>query len=60
MAIETKRIYKITRDKFHGIFQLTKEGYNGDYYSSPIAVIEYENELREVEPYQVEFTEEEQ
>ncbi|MDT4035484.1 hypothetical protein RPO35_01695 [Staphylococcus hominis] len=57
MTIETERIYEITRDKFHGVFQrvdncapMTDEW--------PTAVIEWENELKEVYPHQVRFKEE--
>lgn len=53
MTIETKRIYEISRDKFHGVFQLSKDE------PSLVAVIEYENQLKIVEPYQVEFIKEE-
>lgn len=62
--VETKRIYDINRNKFHGVFQSAKpytplsvEGQSGQI-SFPVAVIEYENELRVVEPYQVRFIEE--
>lgn len=51
MTIETVRIYEISRDKFHGVFQ--------DEWSRPVAVIEWENELRLVQPYQVKFKEDE-
>ncbi|MGX0038714.1 hypothetical protein ACUXSK_001662 [Staphylococcus warneri] len=53
MTIETKRIYEISRDEFHGVFQLSKDE------PSLVAVIEYENQLKIVEPYQVEFIKEE-
>lgn len=62
--VETKRIYDMNRNKFHGVFQSAKpytplsvEGQSGQI-SFPVAVIEYENELRVVEPYQVRFIEE--
>lgn len=62
--VETKRIYDINRNKFHGVFQsarpytpLSVEGQSGQI-SFPVAVIEYDNELRVVEPYQVRFIEE--
>ena len=54
MTIETKRIYKISKEQFHGVFQLSKDE------PSLVAVIEYENQLKIVEPYQVEFIREEQ
>lgn len=64
--VETKRIYDINRNKFHGVFQSAKpytplsvEGQSGQI-SFPVAVIEYENELRIVEPYQVRFIEEDE
>lgn len=64
--VETKRIYDINRYKFHGVFQLaepytamTVAGQSG-HISFPVAVIEYENELRVVEPYQVRFIEEDE
>lgn len=53
MTIETKRIYKISKEQFHGVFQLSKDE------PSLVAVIEYENQLKIVEPYQVEFIKEE-
>ena len=63
-GVETKRIYDISRDKFRGVFQSAKpytplsfEGQSGQI-SFPVAVIEYENELRIVEPYQVRFIKE--
>lgn len=52
MTIDTKRIYKISKEQFHGVFQLSKDE------PSSVAVIEYENQLKIVEPYQVEFVEE--
>ncbi|MBP3034162.1 hypothetical protein M3554_12245 [Staphylococcus warneri] len=54
MTIETKRIYKISKEQFHGVFQLSKDE------PSLVAVIEYDNKLIKVELYQVEFIEEEQ
>ena len=61
--VETKRIYDINRNKFHGVFQsarpytaMTVGGQSGQI-SFPVAVIEYENELKVVEPYQVRFIE---
>lgn len=54
MTIETKRIYKISKEQFFGVFQLSKAD------TSLVAVIEYENQLKIVEPYQVEFIKEEQ
>lgn len=53
MTIETLRIYEITRDKFHGVFQ------NNGILERPVAVIEWENELKEVLPHQVKFKEDE-
>ena len=53
MTIDTKRIYKISKEEFHGVFQLSKDE------PSLVAVIEYENQLKIVEPYQVEFIKEE-
>lgn len=58
MTIETKRIYEITRDKFHGVFSNRKTDILRDFIDEPIAVIEWNNELIKVELYQVKFKEE--
>lgn len=63
MSIETKRIYKIDENDFYGITQGTKpivdnEGNITAQVQSPVATIRYENRLIVVEPYQVEFAEE--
>lgn len=60
MAIETKRIYKISKKQFHGVFSNRKYDIMCDFKEEPYAVIEYDNKLIKVELYQVEFIEEEQ
>lgn len=60
MTIETKRIYEITRDKFHGVFSNREYDILCEFREEPYAVIEYDNKLIKVELYQVEFIEEEQ
>lgn len=60
MTIETKRIYEITRDKFHGVFSNREYDIMCEFREDPFAVIEYDNKLIKVELYQVEFIEEEQ
>ena len=47
--VETLRIYDIHKSEFHGIFSKDDE---------MVAVIEYENKLREVQPCQIRFVEE--
>lgn len=59
MTIETERIYEITRDKFHGVFQLEWLNDTLEHSSRPTAVIEWEGQLKEVLPYQVKFKEDE-
>ncbi len=58
MTIETKRIYEITRDKFHGVFSNREYDILCEFREEPYAVIEYDNKLIKVELYQVEFIEE--
>lgn len=58
MTIETKRIYEISRDKFHGVFSNRKYDVLCEFRDEPYAVIEYDNKLIKVELYQVEFIEE--
>ncbi|AFD22314.1 hypothetical protein [Staphylococcus phage StB20] len=59
MTIETKRIYEISRDKFHGgVFSNRKFDILCEFKEEPYAVIEYDNKLIKVELYQVEFKEE--
>lgn len=60
MTIETKRIYEITRDKFHGVFSNRKYDILCEFREETFAVIEYDNKLIKLELYQVEFIEEEQ
>lgn len=57
MTIETKRIYEIKRDEFWGVFQ-DKDLNPSGTIAKPVAVIEWNNELRIVAPYQVKFKEE--
>lgn len=59
MTIETKRIYKIPRDKFHGVFSNRKYDILCEFREEPYAVIEYDNKLIKVGLYQVEFKEDE-
>ncbi len=58
MTIETKRIYEISRDKFHGVFSNRKYDVLCEFRDEPYAVVEYDNKLIKVELYQVEFIEE--
>lgn len=60
MTIETKRIYEITRDKFHGVFSNREYDIMCEFREEPYAVIEYDNKLIKVKLYQVKFIEEEQ
>ena len=65
MSVETKRIYKVTEDDFHGITQGTRvivddEGNITGQVQNPVATIRYDNRLIVVEPYQVEFIEEQE
>lgn len=65
MCIETKRIYKITEDNFYGITQGTRpivddEGNITGQVQNPVATIRYDDRLITVEPYQVEFIEEQE
>ncbi|SUM04148.1 mazG nucleotide pyrophosphohydrolase domain protein [Staphylococcus devriesei] len=60
MTIETKRIYEITRDKFHGFFSNREYDILCEFREEPYAVIEYDNKLIKVKLYQVKFIEEEQ
>lgn len=59
MTIETVRIYEISRDKFHGVFQMEWLNEGLEHLSRPMAVIEWNNELKEVLPFQVKFKEDE-
>lgn len=63
MSVETKRIYKIDKDDFYGITQGTRpiidnKGNVTGHVQNPVATIGYEDRLLVVEPYQVEFAEE--
>lgn len=58
MTIETKRIYEITRDKFHGVFSNREYDILCEFREEPYAVIEYDNKLIKVKLYQVKFIEE--
>lgn len=60
MTIETKPIYEITRDKFHGVFSNRKYDIFCEFREETYAVIEYDNKLIKVELYQVKFKKEEQ
>lgn len=65
MSVETKRIYKIDKDDFYGITQGTRpivddKGNITGYVQNPVATIRYDNKLITVEPYQVEFIEEQE
>lgn len=57
MTIDTKRIYEISRDKFHGVFSNRKYDILCEFREELIAVIEWNNELIKVELYQVKFKE---
>lgn len=57
MTIETKRIYEITREEFWGVFQDKDLNPSGNI-AKPVAVIEWNNELKIIAPYQVKFKEE--
>ncbi|CQD26201.1 conserved hypothetical protein [Staphylococcus capitis] len=65
MTIETERIYEISREQFYGVFQnaypytAVIRGEQSGQISCPIAIIEWENELKEVSPHQVKFKEDE-
>lgn len=58
MTIETKHIYEITRDKFHGVFSNREYDILCEFREEPYAVIEYDNILIKVKLYQVKFIEE--
>lgn len=63
MSVETKRIYKIEESDFYGITQGTRpivddKGNITGHVQNPVATIRYEDRLLVVEPYQVEFAEE--
>lgn len=65
MSIETKRIYKIDEDDFYGITQGTRQivddkGNITAQVQNPVATIGYGDRLLVVEPYQVEFIEEQE
>ena len=65
MSVETKRIYKIEESDFYGITQGTRpivddKGNITAHVQNPVATIRYDNRLITVEPYQVEFIEEEE
>lgn len=65
MSIETKRIYKIEESDFYGITQGTRpivddKGNITAQVQNPVATIRYDNRLIVVEPYQVEFIEEQE
>lgn len=62
--IETKRIYKIREKDLYGIYEVIRpiideEGDIKAELQGPMATIRYENRIMIVEPYQVEFIEEE-
>lgn len=65
MSIDTERIYKITEDNFYGITQGTRviiddEGNITGQVQNPVATIRYGDRLITVQPYQVEFIEEQE
>lgn len=65
MSVETKRIYKIDKDDFYGITQGTRpiidnEGNVTGHVQNPVATIGYGDRLLVVEPYQVEFIEDQE
>lgn len=65
MSIDTERIYKITEDNFYGITQGTRvivddKGNITGQVQNPVATIRYDDRLITVEPYQVEFIEEQE
>lgn len=65
MSVETKRIYKIEESDFYGITQGTRpivddKGNITAQVQNPVATIRYDNRLIVVEPYQVEFIEEQE
>lgn len=65
MSVETKRIYKIEESDFYGITQGTRpivddKGNITGQVQNPVATIRYDNRLITVEPYQVEFIEEQE
>lgn len=53
--VETKRFYNVTREQFYGVFQNT-DCSNGN--AEPVAIIERDGCLMQVEPCQVRFVEE--
>ena len=65
MSVETKRIYKIEESDFYGVTQGTRpivddKGNITGHVQNPVATIRYDNKLITVEPYQVEFIEEQE
>lgn len=65
MSIETKRIYQIEESDFYGITQGTRviiddKGNITGQVQNPVATIRYDNRLIVVEPYQVEFIEQQE
>ena len=65
MSAETKRIYKIEESDFYGITQGTRpivddKGNIPGQVQNPVATIRYDNKLITVEPYQVEFIEDQE
>lgn len=65
MSVETKRIYKIEESDFYGITQGTRpivddKGNITGHVQNPVATIRYEDRLLVVEPYQVEFVEDQE
>lgn len=65
MSVETKRIYKIDKDDFYGITQGTRpivdnEGNVTGHVQNPVATIGYGDRLLVVEPYQIEFIEDQE
>lgn len=65
MSAETKRIYKIEESDFYGITQgarpiVDDKGNITGQVQNPVATIRYDNRLVTVEPYQIEFIEEQE
>lgn len=65
MSVETKRIYKIEESDFYGITQGTRpivddKGNITGHVQNPVATIRYEDRLLVIEPYQVEFVEDQE
>lgn len=65
MSIETKRIYKISEDDFYGVTQGTRpivddEGNITGQVQNPVATIRHDNRIIVVDPYQVEFIEDQE